>query len=688
MSNYCKDMIYRWDMIGHEIASGPFANFTSAQRLMMMSKNLTQWCEILGGEFPKIFTGIESVFGDYTFDKSPIEQDVIIIKVVNKYGTFHGDYRVNINPVFTVIYKGVEDKKIGSFDVCNYRYLSRGFGYKTKIINKNLLTKGSRIEKGTCFQESPAKEDNLYKMGCNANVTYMPILPSTNDAFIVSRSLSKKMTTTHMYEIEIPIEEDKLPLALFPSKDGEHKFIPDLGEQVGEDGMLMALRPIKENGLISDYTDEKLKVFNSLTDIPFRVDPGSTIIDIDVYSNPNRWNEIQSENSIFKQLVKYQHNIYNYYNEILEVYAQNPHEKYSSKMINNLAKYALLMPNKSNIAYHNILGGKKIKKDAAILNKGNPIELCVLKITVAIDKPLEVGSKLTGRDGSKGVVAAIWPDEWMPVDAWGFRADIIINSNSIANRMNISQLFEQFFNRLSDLVIIDTMHLDTQAAYKRIIEYLTDFDEDYGKLVLSQTDYQQELAVKEWRQAGINLNVPCTKKHFGKAHTKYMAEKYNYRVSPLTYTYPLADGKTKTVITNKAECIGSKYMFLINKVPYTNAIELGYVSQLMLPVKNKYAKYRSISQTAIRFGEDEFRNWLIGVKASIAARILNVSGNSPNDAKEIFYRGLTDDYPSNLRALPYSNEEIANRSVPLRLVNHILGAAGINITKDAIYRES
>ena len=687
MHDYCHKMIYSWNMIGHEIASGVFTNFTSSQRLSMMSKNLTQWCEVKYAEFPQIFSGIESTFGDYTFERDHIKQDYIVLKVINKYGDFHGDYRISHNPTFTVIYQGVDDKKIGSFDVSDYRYLSRGFGYYKKIINKKLLTYGRRIEKGTIFQESPAKEGNLYKMGCNGNVVYLPVLTTTADAFIVSESFANKMTMTHMYEIEIPIEEDQIPLNIYGTKEGEHKFFPDIGEYVNESGILAAIRPIKENGLISDYTEDKLKVFNPLSDIPYRVDPGAKVIDVEVYTNPNRWKDIQSDSSVYRQVAKYQHNIYNYYNEILKIYEDNQESKFTSKMINDLAKYSLLMPNSSNISYVNILKNKKIKRPKFIFNKGSQIDLCTLKITIAIEKPLGLGSKLTGRDGSKGVVADIWPDEHMPIDEYGMRADIIINSNSIPNRMNISQLYEQFFNRLSWLVIKDSMELDVNKAYTYITNYIFDFDNDYGKLIRDLTYSQREQAVKEWREKGIYLHVPSTKEHFGPAHVRYMKEKYNYRVSRVTYTYPIDKTRYRTVTSFKPECIGSKYIYLINKVPYTNAVELGYVSQVMLPVKNKYTKNRSISQTAIRFGEDEFRNWLIGVKAAIAARILNVSGNSPRDAQEIVYRSMTDKYPSDFGSLDYTNEEIADRSVPLKLIQHVLAASGIDTTKEAIYSE-
>ena len=39
--------------------------------------------------------------------------------------------------------------------------------------------------------------------------------------------------------------------------------------------------------------------------------------------------------------------------------------------------------------------------------------------------------------GNKGVVSTIWKDEDMPVDDFGIRAEIIMNSSAVFNRISI-----------------------------------------------------------------------------------------------------------------------------------------------------------------------------------------------------------------------------------------------------------
>lgn len=688
IGNYTNNLIYPHNLVGHEIGGSVWTNFISSQRLAMMSKNYTQWVLLNNPEFPRIFSGIESMFGEYTFDMSPIDQDVIVLKVVKKFGSFDTDYMINDNPTLTVFYKGTVDKKIGCFDINNYRYLSKEFGYFTKIKNKHLLGTGQRIPKGTIFQESPAVKNNLYCMGVNANVVYLPIMPTTADAFVISQSLAEKLSWNMMNEVWIHINKNQVPTNMFGKREGEHKFFPDLGEYVGKNGILAALRPIRENGIFKDYTEENLAKFNPISDIPYKSYPKSKIIDVDVFTATDKWNEVVSESSPFHQLNKYHHHLFRYYDEFLKIYAENQDGKFTPDLTNKITKYALMMP--PDKIYRSAVGALSQKFQSKKLSyKGVDIDLCLLRLVTSISHPAGVGSKITGRDGSKGVICLVLPDDYMPYDEDGFRADIIINSNSIPNRMNISQLWEQFINRLSDLVKKDSMHMDTIQAYHYMLDYIHDVDPAYGKLVKSVTIGHKEKTVKEWREHGIYINVPGTREHYGKAHHDFLKKKWNYRESYVRMKYDVSNGRKRHIKFMKPECIGSKYIFLINKVPHANAVELAFVSHFQLPIKNKSAKDRAFfSCTPIRFGEEEIKQVVMGTEdPSDAARLLNVSGNAPEAAKAVFYHGLTDKVPSQFMGLPWDNDDIVKMSVPLKLTQHIMAASGKDITPEAFFQE-
>jgi DNA-directed RNA polymerase subunit beta len=65
-----------------------------------------------------------------------------------------------------------------------------------------------------------------------------------------------------------------------------------------------------------------------------------------------------------------------------------------------------------------------------------------VRVFVAQRRKLQVGDKLTGRHGNKGVVARIVPEEDMPFLPDGRPIDVCLNPLSVPSRMNLGQLLE------------------------------------------------------------------------------------------------------------------------------------------------------------------------------------------------------------------------------------------------------
>jgi DNA-directed RNA polymerase beta subunit len=69
-------------------------------------------------------------------------------------------------------------------------------------------------------------------------------------------------------------------------------------------------------------------------------------------------------------------------------------------------------------------------------------------VWVEARRPLEVGDKLTGRHGNKGVVAKILPDQEMPyfeVAGQEYRVEAILSPMGVVSRMNLGQLLETHY---------------------------------------------------------------------------------------------------------------------------------------------------------------------------------------------------------------------------------------------------
>ncbi len=79
------------------------------------------------------------------------------------------------------------------------------------------------------------------------------------------------------------------------------------------------------------------------------------------------------------------------------------------------------------------------------LKKGDelaPGVIKMVKVQIAIKRKLQVGDKMAGRHGNKGVISRIVPAEDMPYMADGQPVDMVLNPLGVPSRMNIGQLLE------------------------------------------------------------------------------------------------------------------------------------------------------------------------------------------------------------------------------------------------------
>ena len=66
----------------------------------------------------------------------------------------------------------------------------------------------------------------------------------------------------------------------------------------------------------------------------------------------------------------------------------------------------------------------------------------MVKVFVAIKRKLQVGDKMAGRHGNKGVLSRILPEEDLPYLPDGTPVDIVLNPLGVPSRMNVGQILE------------------------------------------------------------------------------------------------------------------------------------------------------------------------------------------------------------------------------------------------------
>ena len=99
---------------------------------------------------------------------------------------------------------------------------------------------------------------------------------------------------------------------------------------------------------------------------------------------------------------------------------------------------------KNYIGYRNDISGK-FKRERFTLEVGDELPAGIVqlaKVYVAKKRKLQVGDKMAGRHGNKGVVAKIVREEDMPFMEDGTPVDIVLNPLGVPSRMNIGQIYE------------------------------------------------------------------------------------------------------------------------------------------------------------------------------------------------------------------------------------------------------
>ncbi len=109
-------------------------------------------------------------------------------------------------------------------------------------------------------------------------------------------------------------------------------------------------------------------------------------------------------------------------------------------------------------AYHKVhKPGQKGFSDASLLweHEAPGVVTDVVKtekgpvVAVKAIVPLQVGDKISGRHGDKGVIAAIVPDDQMPRDRDGNPYEMLLNSAGVVSRNNSSQVFEAVLSSIA-----------------------------------------------------------------------------------------------------------------------------------------------------------------------------------------------------------------------------------------------
>lgn len=675
---------------GLEGMYSPFLQFNTGQRTMMFSNNIWQAMVLSGAEYPRWSSGLENQTLRYSFNESLRDSDVIVYEAIPKYISGAGSVRTNPETILIYTHNG----EANYCTISDYTPLYNGFGYmncRTSMTMFANLGRGTPLDKDVVLVRPPNHIDKtlsgpygdgteLLCQGINANILYTTMPHAAEDAVVVSRSYANKGLNTAIHTAKITLEEDEIPLNLYGSPD-EPRVFPDIGCVVNGDNILMAIRKKTKD------------TFAALVSSPQRILPsddrvvyapsGAQILNVQIYINPRAYTEHIKEPGVMNQIIEYVNMHYKFYGKICKVYDELIADGYRiSARLNDLITNAMVLNYQKNPVL--LLDGKRT------------IRNCIVEITYKYSREIDVGTKISGRSGDKDIIAVVWPDEWMPVDEQGIRADIVASPETVCNRLNEGQAYEAFYNRLCSLItqrLCRGEYGEGLEAYSTLMEFIGDISQRYAEQLQEQLPKTQDKLdfVDEVKAHGIYIVSPPFNSEITLERVNFVREKWNYVRSPVTFSYEIGDGVMKTFTTKQPMSIGSKYTYVLSKIPKMQMLahSMTHVNQFGIPVKsdNKVLKLQyATSPTPIRFGEDEIG--LLGMlrDPERPARFMMMRSGSRAASELLCESILTSKNPSNIRAISMSTAEMIKRSETISLFYHMMGVVGFDFGEDSTGR--
>lgn len=638
------------------------AEYTSSSRTDMYTSHTVQRVEILGGEHPECFTGKDIEVNEYMFNTPYLsEEDVTILGKVPKYHSISGE--AFSNPSMTILF--INKNKVVDFKIIKkFNMFSDAFGQTAQYTNMNLVKEGNIIKAKTPLVKYP----NDGYCGVNCLVALMPDDRTTEDSFAFYEGFLEKCAFTAVSEAHIKIKQTQIPNNLF-GDEFEYKFMHDIGETIGIDGLLCSIRTPKKESFLSDFSNNNE---HDNHDIGYYGEPGATIVDIDIYAD-HKFRKNRFEH--FSQLQKYYDQFFLYcekINKIYETSIKNHDLSISPKLHNLIVKCKQFL-------------NRNIKKGGMLKYQQAPIDYIYLKITYAWTVKPNKAFKFTGRSGDKGTMSNIYTKEEAPRDEYGRIIDCIINPLGVPNRMNAGQLYSMFLSNASDTVLRNIKEgKNDKPPYEYIMEYISIINENYAKLIDEEYNDKKEEFVNMCYEEYLYLHLPPFLKTLNRDAIKFIAKKYDVKDTKLTFKRKNRDGVLVEKTTKKPIPVGRKYMHLLCKVPKTTACGISRVSQFSTPFKmtsipREFKKCHPIKITPIKFGEDEVRNLILSCGSITVARMLGVYGSSPLATKCLISSILSAEEPSNLNNIEMSTEDIIKNNIYSRIQKSVMALHGVKV---------
>ncbi|HEY2487772.1 MAG TPA: DNA-directed RNA polymerase subunit beta [Candidatus Binataceae bacterium] len=468
----------------------PFLENDDANRALMGSNMQRQAVPLLKTDAPLVGTGLEKTVG----------RDSGVTVIARRDGTVES---VDAERIVVRAEKQAKDAHDPGVDIYNLIKYQRS-NQNTCINQRPIVVKGEKVRTGDVLADGPSTDMGELALGRNVLVAFMPWGGyNFEDSILISERVVKEdlFTSVHIEEFECIARDTKLgPEEItrdIPNvgeealKDLDTSGIIRIGAEVRSTDILVG--KITPKGETQLSPEEKLlrAIFGEkageVRDTSLRVPPGvvGTVIDARVFSRrgvakDDRTQEIETlEAERFKQDEAEEIRIIRQETmrklrralvgkklaaRVLSDDPENRHQLLAKGDTLEAEQLEELQPALwSQLRVENESAQAEAAQAIAAMNSnvetvqqhyGTKVErlkagdelapgvIKMIKVFVAIKHRLQVGDKMAGRHGNKGVLSRILPEEDMPRMADGTPVDIVLNPLGVPSRMNVGQILE------------------------------------------------------------------------------------------------------------------------------------------------------------------------------------------------------------------------------------------------------
>ena len=480
------------------VAAGiiPFLEHDDANRALMGSNMQRQGVPLLKSEAPFVGTGIEERVAVDSKTVEVADIDGIIAQVDSRHIILTKDGEL---PAKTRNKPLKTDPKKDIYVYHLRKFMRSNAG--TCFNQKPIVSKGQPVKKGDIIADGASTEDGELAIGRNILVAFMPWNGyNFEDAILISEKIVKDdiFTSIHVDEFEVTARDTKL------GPEEITRDIPNVGEEVlkdlNHDGVIRLGAEVKPGDILvgkitpksetelapeekllraifgekaADVKDTSLVVPSGVRGIVMDVKVSARVDgELDQLSPSDRRRQVKKINEEYRsQSDKLREDLTEALSNILlgekiplDVKNGDTDEtiipanrKITKTLLRRLAavsKYIEIDPSPVKIKIMEIVNNYQAKFDELDYDRERKIEnvesgkdadqgvVKSVKVYIAKKRKMQVGDKMAGRHGNKGVVAKIVPEEDMPHLPDGTPVEICLNPLGVPSRMNVGQVLE------------------------------------------------------------------------------------------------------------------------------------------------------------------------------------------------------------------------------------------------------